>query len=420
MKQVLIIDESPLCRDFLQQKLEENGIEVGLGLKVTDGISKMRTMAPDLIFLDYHLSGHGFMEVLKQKKADPNTANTPVVIMANKIEQKHLIQLVPYGVKKVFTKPIKIDALFNTMSELLGVKFKIDDTPSIVDAHINENIIFIEIAQGLNRDKLDLLRCKIAELLELYRIKIPKVIIMFSDIRLSHSDAINLQRLLNAVMQASGARLRHIRILTREDYVRNFIENNKEYSGIEVVSNLQYAMDDLMDEVGSGFGSDERKAELLGDRLLKAGTKGDAAMAMKFEGEAKSARLETVREAMQNLHVAVIDDDIIIQELIKNIFSKTGARVSTFSNGQEFLNVIDKEVFDLAFLDLVMPKLDGFGVLNVLQTRHVEYPIIVLSAISQRETMIKAIQMGIKSYLIKPIKPEDVFNKSIEILRVNF
>ena len=421
MKQVLIIDESPLYREYLRQKFEENGVDVGVGMKVMDSVSKMRSMAPDLIILDYHLSNQGFMEILKHKKNDPNTANTPVIILANKIEQKQLIELVPYGVKKVFTKPVKIDGLFAAFTELLGMPFNLDETPSIVEVHVNESIIFIEIAQGLNRDKLDLLRFKMTELLELYEIKVPKVIIMLSDIKLSYGDAPNLQKLLSTVLNVSRVKPNYVRILTREEYFLKFLEAQKDFTGIEVVSNLQYAIDGLLAAKDTGGDSAEKTAQFIGDKLLHADDIGDnESVALKFGAETRDARLEFVREAVQNLRIAVIDDDIIIQELIKCIYNKAGATVSIFSNGQEFLDVVDMEEFDLAFLDLIMPKVDGFGVLKALQARDIKYPIIVLSAISQRDTMIKAIQMGVKSYLIKPLKPEDIFKKSLEILRANF
>ena len=421
MKQILIIDETPLFREYLKLKLEENGIEVNIGINDMDGISKMRNLAPDLIILDYHLGRQGFMEVLKQKKTSPNTINTPVIILAQRIDQKRLIELVPYNVKKVFTKPVKIDALFLTLSELLGVKLNIDESPGIVEVHVNDTIIFIEIAKGLNRDKLDLLRFKIVELIELYDIRVPKVIVMLSDIKLGFADAPNMQKLLDTILQASRVKLSYIRVLTNDDFVRQFIKGQKEYSGIEVVSNLQYAMDGLLAEIEKGAEYDEKKAEIIGDKLLQAKTvEAGEAMALKFEAEARNATLELIKDSLQNLRIAVVDDDFVIQGMIKNTFEKAGAVVYSFADGEEFLKVIDKEEFDLAFLDLNMPKMDGFEVLTALQARNIRYPIIVLSAVIQRETVLKAFQMGIKSYLVKPLKPEDIFRKTIEILKANF
>jgi DNA-binding response OmpR family regulator len=420
MKQILIIDESPLFREYLRLKLVENDIEVSVGINAMDGISKMRNIAPDLIILDYNLSKQGFMEVLKQKKANPNTVNTPVIILAQHIDQKRLIELVPYNVKKIFTKPAKIDALFVTLAELLKVPFSIDESPGIVEVHVNDDIIFIEIAQGLNRDKLDLLRFKIVELIELYQIRVPKLIVMLSDIKLGFADGPNIQKLLETVVRSSQAKARNIRILTRDDFARQFIESQKEYSDIEVVTNLQYALDGLLSEI-SGEDTGQQKAEIIGDKVLAADTPaGGEAMALKFHAEGKGLGFESLKDSLQNLRIAAIDDDLIIQELIKNTFEASGAVVKTYSDGSEFLADLDTETFELAFLDLMMPKVDGFAVLQALQTRDIRYPVIVLSAITQRETVIKAFQMGIKSYLVKPLKPPDILKKTLEILKVNF
>ena len=421
MKQILIIDETPLFREYLKFKLEDNNIEVSLGINAMDGIAKMRNLAPDLIILDYHLGRQGFMEVLKQKKKSPNTINTPVIIVAQHINQKRLIELVPYNVKKVFTKPIKIDALFTTLSEILGIHFNIDESPGIVEVHVNDSIIFVEIAKGLNRDKLDLLRFKIIELIDLYDIRTPKVIVMLSDIKLGFADAPNMQKLIETIIHSSRAKLRFIRILTIDDFVRQFITGKKEYAEIEVVTNLQFAMDGLLADMDRTMDSSGNKAELIGDKILQAKTLEDGeAVALKFDAETKKTSFELMKETVQNLRIAVTDDDIVIQEMIKNIFEKSGAMVNTYSNGQEFLDIIGAEDFDLVFLDLNMPMVDGFEVLKVLQARDVNYPVIVLSAVTQRDTILKAFQMGIKSYLVKPLKPEDIFKKSIEILKANF
>jgi DNA-binding response OmpR family regulator/ribosomal protein S8 len=358
------------------------------------------------------------MELLRKKKDDPNTINTPVIIMAQKIEQKQLLELVPYNVKKVFSKPIKIDALYASLSDLLGVPFSIDDTPGIVEVHVNDSIIFIEIAQGLNQDKIDLLRFKIAELIELYEIRVPKVIIMLSDIKLNFADAPKIQSLFQTVIQSSKAKQRFIRVLTKDNFVRQFVNGQKDYSEIAVVTNLRYAMDDLLANIGREE-HEEKKAELISDRVLRAKTReGEEAMALKFDAETKNISLELMKDSVKNIKIAVVDDDIATQELIKNTFKS--ASVSVFPGGKEFIACLDTMDFNLAFLDLKIPGADGFEVLKVMQTRDIRYPVIVLSSIAQRETMIRAIQMGVKSYLIKPLKPDDIYRKSMEILKANF
>jgi CheY-like chemotaxis protein len=300
---------------------------------------------------------------------------------------------------------------------MLGVDFTIDESPGIVEVHVNDDIIFVEIAQGLNRDKLDLLGFKIVELVELYQIRIPKVIVMLSDITLTFADGPNIQKLLEIILNSSRVKKRYVRILTRDSFTRNFIESQKEYEDIEVVSNLQYAIDGLLSGIDGSMEYAEKKAEIIGDKLLSAENAEGESMQLRFKSETRMTP-EDMKEAFDGLKIAAVDDDFVIQELVKNTFS--GAEVTAFSNGREFVEALENSRFDLVFLDLLMPKMDGFSVLRELKDKNISMPVIVLSAINQRETVIRAFQMGIKSYIAKPLKPEDLFKKSMEILRVNF
>jgi len=420
MKQILLIDESSLFREYLRLKLQDNGLKVSVGISAVDGISKMKSIIPDLIIVDYHLNRQGIMEVLRMKKNDPNTVHIPVIITTQHIDQGRLLELHPYNVRKIFSKPIKIDAFFGTLSEILGIPFSVDESPGIVEVHVNDNIIFVEIAQGLNRDKLDILRFKIIELINLYEIRVPRVIVMLSDIKLGFADAVNMQKLLETVIKASRTKLRYIRVLTTDSFVRQFIKGQKEYEEIEVVSNLQYAIDDLLSGITSAA-QNEKKAEIIGEKILQAQSRDESeAMLLKFDAERRNTSFELMKDSLQNLRIAVVDDDFAIHELIKNTFRETGAEVSVFPGGEEYLAVIDREEFDLVFLDIKMPKVGGFEVLKALQAKNIKYPVIVLSGIIDRETMIRTIQMGVKSYLVKPLKSEGILRKSIEILKADF
>jgi len=420
MKQVLVIDENAPFREYLKTKLSENGVLVETAISALDGIAKLRKNIPDLIIVDYHLSRQGCSEVLRSKKSNPNTVNIPVIVMAQQIDQKKIIALTPYNLKKVFTKPVKIDALLACLSEILQITFSIDESPGIVEVHVNEDILFVEIAQGLNRDKLDLLRFKIMELMELCAIKIPKIIIMFSDMVLNFADAPNLHKLFHEVAEASGAQYRNIRVLTRDDFTKKFIEGQSEFSEIEVVSNLQYAIDGLLANVGGLIDQEDKRAELIGDKLLSGGaeTEGEA-MQLRFDAETRPKNMapETIKEFLQDLNIAAVDDDFAILEIIKSIFAHVGVTIKTFSSGSDFLAAIKNEKFDLVFLDLMMSGVDGFAVLNVLSGNNIQIPVIVLSAITQRDTVLKVFRQGIKSYITKPFMPNAIINKTIEILR---
>jgi CheY-like chemotaxis protein len=227
---------------------------------------------------------------------------------------------------------------------------------------------------------------------------------------------------LDTVIQASRANHRHIRILTKDNFAKKYIKEQKEFEDIEVVSNLLYAIDGLLSEIDRSMEYGEKKAEIIGDKILSAEKSSQAeSMHLRFDAETnRKKKLEDIASAGKNLRIAAVDDDFIIQELIKNTFKNIDAEVLTYADGNEFIDAIKNESFDLIFLDLMMPVKDGFEVLKELKHNDIRIPVIVLSAVTQRDTVIRAFQMGIKSYLTKPLKPEDLLVKTMEILRTNF
>lgn len=129
---------------------------------------------------------------------------------------------------------------------------------------------------------------------------------------------------------------------------------------------------------------------------------------------------EAASEDKKAISVCVVDDDVIIQALIKTVFQKTGWSITTYNDGKEFLVDLPNQDFDLVYLDLMMPVLDGFKVLEYLNTKSIKLPIIVLSALSQQEAVVKAMSLGVHSFLIKPLKPEMLIRKTAELLNANF
>lgn len=422
---VLIVDESDLFRDYLIDRLRRSGLAPTAAINGLDGIAKMRADPPDLVVMDYHLTRKTCGEVLEEKAKDPNTAAIPVILTAQKIDRSKLLELVRYNIRKVFMKPIKMDAFFQTLAEATGHRLEVDSTPCIVEAHVNDNIVFVEIAKGINREKMDLLSFKIRELLGLYAIQKPRVLVMLSDMELSFVDGPNLEFLLNTVASSSGAKHKAIKVLTRSGFVKEFVAGQAEFSDIEVVSSLEYALDGLVAEAARNADAPEDKAAIISERILSTQGEASGAESIEMRFEAEKARpapvsLDSAKRLGEGLSVAIVDDDFVIQELLKTTFEAIAANATTFSNGRAFLEAVRSRVFDLVFLDLRMPEVDGFGVLAELKAQDLDMPVIVLSAVTNREAVVKAYQMGVKSYLVKPLKPEQILRKTLEILKANF
>jgi CheY-like chemotaxis protein len=145
---------------------------------------------------------------------------------------------------------------------------------------------------------------------------------------------------------------------------------------------------------------------------------GEESIQMRFEEE----RADTfdLSELEEGITISIVDDDFVIQELIRTAFSDTKFAVRAYDNGYDFVHSEEGMSSDLVFLDLMMPEMDGFQVLNQLRDKDSVPPIIVLSALSKRETVVEALKYGVKSYMIKPLKPEWILKKAAEVLKVSF
>ncbi|MEW5816043.1 MAG: response regulator [Spirochaetota bacterium] len=419
MKKILLIDESSLFRDYLAKKLEEKKFEVIQGKNGLDGLIKMRNDLPDLIIMDYFLSRKSSVEILEEKKKNPNTIKIPVIMVSSRIDSEKIREIASFNIKKFFSKPIKLDALLKTVSEILNVVLEIDTTPCIIEAHFNDEILFIEIARGLNLEKIELLKYKITELLSLYQILVPKVLIMLSNIEFSRDDTGKLRFLLNTIIDNAQTKPKYVKILTNSEFVKSFVSGEKGLTDIGVTGNLGDAMDDLIGIKPDIIAHDE----VVRDKFLKTSAPkkdGEETIQLRFEAEKEELSKTGFEKLGKEITLGIVDDDIVIQELVQTVFSDTGWKIKVYGNGKVFVDDLPGNDFDIVFLDLMMPEMNGFQVLQYLKERNINLQIIVFSALSRKETVVKAVSFGIHSYLIKPLKPEKLLQKAAEVLNMNF
>src|SRR5437773_3282151 len=103
----------------------------------------------------------------------------------------------------------------------------------------------------------------------------------------------------------------------------------------------------------------------------------------------------------------VVDDNELNRDMLTRRLERLGYKVSCAKNGSEALKKIRTESFDLLLLDIIMPVMDGFQVLERLKAEPSlsEIPVIVLSASDQLDHVVKCIQRGAKDNLSKPFNP---------------
>ena len=109
-------------------------------------------------------------------------------------------------------------------------------------------------------------------------------------------------------------------------------------------------------------------------------------------------------------HVLLIEDDSTLRENTAELLELEKYRVSTASNGKEGLDLAKKEVPDVIVCDIMMPKLDGYGVITGLsKSERTKYiPFIFLSAKTERKDVRKGMNLGADDYITKPFEEEEL------------
>ena len=106
--------------------------------------------------------------------------------------------------------------------------------------------------------------------------------------------------------------------------------------------------------------------------------------------------------------ILVVDDVAENRDLLLRRLTRLGfSQIDQAANGKEALAAIAAKAYDLVLLDIMMPELDGFGVLETLKRdgRGNDVPVLVISALSEIEPVVRCIELGAADFIVKPFNP---------------
>ncbi|MBQ8859366.1 MAG: response regulator transcription factor [Clostridia bacterium] len=116
-------------------------------------------------------------------------------------------------------------------------------------------------------------------------------------------------------------------------------------------------------------------------------------------------------------HILVVDDDKNTRMFLRAVLEGAGYTVSTATNGQDALGVMDREHIDLVVLDIMMPKMDGYEFTRTLRESDNNLPILMVSAKQLPADKHKGFAVGTDDYITKPIDDEEMLFRIKALLR---
>lgn len=110
------------------------------------------------------------------------------------------------------------------------------------------------------------------------------------------------------------------------------------------------------------------------------------------------------------LKILIVEDDYPIYIYLKKLItSQVECEIVYAEDGAECLSFLKKETFDCVFMDISMPVMDGIEALKIMRAeqRFQNLPVIMLSAVSAKEEIVKVLQLGVFDYILKPVVKQD-------------
>ena len=111
---------------------------------------------------------------------------------------------------------------------------------------------------------------------------------------------------------------------------------------------------------------------------------------------------------MDRLRAAIIDDDAGILDLIEQILKEEGIDVRRYSQAEEFLTHLEAYDLDIIISDLMLPGMSGLDLLDDLNSRGKEIPVVIITGYASLDSAIEAVNRGAFQYIKKPFNIEEI------------
>ncbi len=115
-------------------------------------------------------------------------------------------------------------------------------------------------------------------------------------------------------------------------------------------------------------------------------------------------------------HILIIDDEASLRQTLARILQRDGYEVTSVASGTEGLSIVAQHSFDLVYLDIRMPDMNGLDVLQTIHAQLPDLPVILFTAQPDLHSAVEALRRGASDYLMKPLKPETVLARTRSIL----
>jgi len=123
-----------------------------------------------------------------------------------------------------------------------------------------------------------------------------------------------------------------------------------------------------------------------------------------------------MEEGAVSPRILVVEDDTDLRETLWRALSREGYQVSQAGDGTEAISALRMRPYDLAIIDLVLPRMGGIQILEQLRSLGLTVPAIVITAYGDRFSYNRAVELGASEFLVKPVKLVELYRAVRKVL----
>ena len=120
---------------------------------------------------------------------------------------------------------------------------------------------------------------------------------------------------------------------------------------------------------------------------------------------------------MDSKNILVVEDEQSLNKVISKRLENAGYKITSCFDGQEAINAIRKNNFDVILMDIMMPKLSGTEVLSIMKSEKIETPVLFLTAKDSVADRVAGLDLGAHDYIVKPFSFDELLARVRMILR---
>jgi PAS domain S-box-containing protein len=427
MPKILLVEDNEDNRDMLSRRLQRRGYQLIFAVNGAEGVSKALSEQPDLVLMDLNLPVLDGWEATKQLKANPQTQAIPVIALTADAMSGDKEKALNAGCDDYDTKPIDLPRLLEKIEQLLATRpSQQPEVPSLPQDSRLQRALLSHLRHELCTPMNAIVGYSEMLLDELKSQPNSEVV---QDLQKIHSCGNQLLALVNAILDPARLDMSQLdrnldsfssslrlELLTPLSTAIGYCEMLLEEAPAEFLPDLERihtAAQRLLSMVNDIVNLAEQQLQLIDVQQL-------ATADLLLSNPTATAAMQSVASTIRSLgatpaweqiaqggNLLVIDDNETNCDLLSRQLERQGYTVTTATNGQQGLNLLATNAYDLILLDIVMPQMSGFEVLHQLKSHQQwrQIPVIIISSLDEIDSVVRCIEMGAEDYLSKPFKP---------------